>query len=465
VESNPKIVSISRKYYDITFTSVKLIHDRYYEDEIDNLNFHQNIPRSLVLVKKEDELIKYFYGLRKFGSKEEKLMGSNIELKDSIDKKHPVILSIKQKHNGEAGFLAAIIIDEKFKFIFCSKNVPLVVESSSDLIHYTDPKLSTVLNIATIFFDIYNKLSFKDQEWINCILLEHTIPIEKIDRVFKHIAIEESGLYILLIRNTQTDLPVSDPEILNRFVSLGFKKSRDFSNLKIFEMIQIVYMSWDFLPQTADKPSKMDFEQILSLLEPIQNDDSPIQIYGEIINVLTSVWAYVSLNIELVRHPVITAQNILAISTGDYSIFELTEGTIINYYDCIKERYIMIKTKDILYYLLRSIREMVGKYRKIQYDNTQLTSKSFKNWKQYLPETWRIDDFKELVQNYMQSSLFSDFMKSLKEKEMLDAPDFYNRVKLYSENPIDMCYKPTIIGTVESELENLTTVLNKAFSY
>ena len=406
-----------------------------------------------------ETLIKIFYGLRKFGSKDEKLMGSNIELKDSITKKHPVLISIKQKHNGEAGWFSAMLINDEIKYVFCSKTVPLVIANRSELDNYTDNGLKTVKEIATIFFDIFDRLSSEDKEWINSILLEYTIPIEKIDRVFKHIAVEESGLYILLIRNTETDLPLDNLEILNKFVSLGFKKSRNFSNLEIFEMIYLVYMNLDELPKTSDKPSKIEFEEILTFLEPIEYIDSPIQCSGDIITIFNNVWAYVSLMIEIVRNLSMSAHEILTIATGDYSRFTLTEGYSINIFDHIKKRYIMIKTKDVSYYILRSIREIVSKYRHTPYDNIQLSSASFSNWKQYLPESWKIDDFIELIQNYMRSSLFSDYMKSLKEKTMLDAPDFYNQVKLYSENPIDVSYKATIIGTIESELPDIIKLL------
>lgn len=430
------------------FVPWKVTDDSKYESKTHGQWLLDNVPRSLVTVHGlngsglDGEFIRAIYGLKKFGSVDEIHMGSNIRISKLIESGCPIKISVHQKHNGEAATITGFVgLDQIFYYVIMSKSVPAVVKSREELEQLDPFRFKTCKEIGTQLFDLIDKLDVESKSALQLILEEWIFPIEKIDRVFKHIACEEPGLYILGMRNVHTLKLVSEPSFLSRMESFGFKTAKAYTDQEIKTKVTQVWESLELLPNTPDKPTAQMFE---NYLEPKN---------------FLKVWSYVSLVYEQIACKDIGALDILAIGSGSGSKkFSLIEGTIISVSDPVSGELYMIKDKDLLYYLLRSVRTIIEHRKNI----VELSSKSMKHWVQYLTPVWASawDEFCQIILAYTRTY---DFVKDLESNQSkssnggIDAPDFFAGVESwYSSNPVIVnspSHNPIVIITTELEVE------------
>ncbi len=432
------------------FIPWKITDDSKYESKTHAEWLLDNVPRSLVTIHGLDgNFIRAIYGLKKFGSVDETHMGSNIRISELIDS-GSIKISVHQKHNGEAATITGFVTpDSSFYYVIMSKSVPAVVKSREELDKLDSLRFKTCKEIGTQLFDLIDKLDETNKSNFQSILQNWIFPIEKIDRTFKHIACEEPGLYILGLRNVQTlKLDYGNTFITNQMQSFGFKLAKAYSDEEIDLKVTQVFASLDLLPNTPDKPTVSMFEN-----------------YLEVKNFL-KVWSYVSLVYEQIACQDISALDILAIGSGSKEKFSLIEGTIISVYDMASQELYMIKDKDLLYYLLRSVRTIIEHRKNI----TELTSRSMKHWIQYLTPKWASawDEFTQIIMAYTQTY---DFIKAVESNQNsgIDAPDFFAGVlSWYKLNPeiTKSPHNPIVIITTELEVGLVTHLItNPAFVF
>lgn len=430
------------------FVPWKIVDDSLYTSS-NALWFEENLPRSLVSVHHADtlELKRLAYGLNKFGSIDESSMGSNIQINQLINLDIPVEFSVSQKHNGEAATIWGIDLDGEFYYVIMSKSVPAVVKTRAELDEfYQSTRFKTCREIGIQFFDLVDSMSKSDIKSLQCILLDHIFPIEKVDRKFKHIACEPPGLYILSVRNSHNLNILNAQEskiVLDKMIVWGFFESKKFTQEEILRRIQTVKTVYESLPYTPDKPS----------LKAFDSWNTPANFL--------KVWSYVSLIYEQVVCPEISYQEILSIGAGiPHEKFNLTEGTIITVRTprFINKVY-MVKDKDLLYYLLRGIRTVIESYKTRPYRGASINSKSLKHWVNYLTPVWRSawDDFVSKIEKYMCASNSIQTLKDNYEKSAtggIDAPDFFAGVlKWLQEEKFETNFRPILILTTELEVE------------
>jgi len=448
------------------FISWKISNDTLYTSE-NALWFSENLPRSLVSVHKSDslELVSLFYGLDKFGSVDEKKMGSNICIQRLIDTNHPVNIKVKQKHNGEAATICGIVLNGQFYYVIMSKSVPAVVQSREQLDLLESVRFRTCKEIGTQFFDLIDQISEEDLLELKNLMLEYIFPIEKIDRDFKHIACENPGLYILGVRQSYSlNLLINSDFILEKMEKWGFLRAKEFDSEEISHRIQTVKEKLDLLPVTFDKPSVEEFEA-----------------WAEPKNFLR-VWSYVSLVYEQVVCPEITCEQILSIASGiKLDKLNLTEGTIISIevllpsedlFALIGEVH-MVKCKDLLYYLLRAVRTVVQAYKTKPYSGEPIRSGSLGHWANYLTPAWAKAwaDFVGVITKYMSTPNCIQAIRQICENSStggIDAPDFFSSASKWFElERSGFNFKPILIVTTELEagkVRPLITSENYEFS-
>ncbi len=446
------------------FIPWKVTDDSKYESKSHAEWLLDNVPRSLVTIHGPDgSFIRAIYGLKKFGSVDETHMGSNIRISKLIESasNNPstIKISVHQKHNGEAATITGFVSQDPslnpiFYYVIMSKSVPAVVRSREELEQLDSLRFRTCKEIGTQLFDLIDQLDSQAKSTLQLILQDWIFPIEKIDRVFKHIACEEPGLYILGLRNAHTlKLDFNNhSNILAQMESFGFKLAKAYTDQEIKLKISQVRESLDLLPPTPDKPTVQMFE---NYLEPKN---------------FLKVWSYVSLVYEQIACKDISAIDIFAIGSGSKEKFSLIEGTIISVYDTVSQELYMIKDKDLLYYLLRSVRTIVEHRKNI----TELSSKSMKHWVQYLTPGWASawDQFVQIIMAYTQTY---DFIKSLESNYSrsgnggIDAPDFFAGVLTWFQSNPDItksAHNPIVIITSELEVEFIRhLVTNPAFVF
>ncbi len=441
---------------EFKFVPWKVTDDLKYESKTHGEWLLDNVPRSLVTIHgSANEFIRAIYGLKKFGSVDEEHMGSNIRISKLIESADlsTIKISVHQKHNGEAATITGFITpDLTFYYVIMSKSVPAVVKSREELEQLDSLRFKTCKEIGTQLFDLIDQLDEWKKINLRLLLEEWIFPIEKIDRTFKHIACEEPGLYILGIRNSKTLKLETNDSILTQMQSFGFKIAKAYTDQEIKFKVTQVFESLDLLPNTPDKPTVQMFE---NYLEPKN---------------FLKVWSYVSLVYEQIACKDINAVDILAIGSGSKEKFSLIEGTIISIYDTVSSELYMIKDKDLLYYLLRSVRTIIEHRKNI----SELSSRSMKHWIQYLTPNWASawDELTKIIMAYTQTH---DFIKSLESNQSksgnggIDAPDFFAGVlNWFQSNPdiTKLSHKPIVIITTEPEISLVThLVTNPAFVF
>jgi len=448
------------------FISWKISNDSLYTSE-NALWFSDNLPRSLVSVHKSDslEFVRLFYGLDKFGSVDEKKMGSNIRIKELIDTSVPVKISVSQKHNGEAATICGIVLNGQFYYVIMSKSVPAVVQSREQLDSLESVRFRTCKEIGTQLFDLIDQMSEEDLLDLKSLLLEYIFPIEKIDREFKHIACEQPGLYILGVRQSSSlKLVINSDYILVKMEKWGFFRAKEFDSEEISYRIQTVREKLDFLPVTSDRPSVEEFE---AFAEP---------------NNFLRVWSYVSLVYEQVVCPEITCEQILSIASGlKLDEFNLTEGSIMSIevllpsedlFDLIGDVH-KVKCKDLLYYLLRGVRTVVQAYKAKPYSGEPIRSGSLGHWANYLTPEWAKAwaDFVGVITKYMSTPNSIQTIREICANSStggIDAPDFFSSASKWFElEKSGFNFKPILIVTTELEagkVRPLITSENYEFS-
>lgn len=413
---------------------VVVTNELHYEDPnplIATLLF-ELVPRTLCFVSFDKTVIKV-YGLKKFGSWDQQMLGSSISIKNSLES-NPII-NITQKHNGEAAVITGFFINEINWFLIMSKTVPIIVRIKEDLdsSELAEIKYSTAKEIARQFFKKYDALTPEFKLNLNTILNQYILSIEKIDETFKHIAKEEPGLVILTIKNKESNHILSldeSKDIREQLTLYGFRDSEKYSTSKIALMINKVIQEFSNLPFTDDKPT-------------IENMQFAFDDFGRTNpELFIKVWAYVSLVHVLTMcndpDPITLLKSVSGIET---ELQTITEGTIV---DIANNK---IKTKDVLYYLFRGIRTCISKL-KDGYNNEPLVSKSLQNWAKYLPIKWRKtwDKVLQIVTNYLNTY---DFLEFIKKPGMVDAVDFFHNVLQYELKPKKE-FNPILISIQES---------------
>lgn len=438
------------------FIPWKITDDSLYDSSNKDLTewLLDNVPRSLVTIHdlNSGNFIRAIYGLKKFGSVDESTMGSNIRIAKLLDTGIPVSIKVHQKHNGEAGFLSGFEAIDGFYYIVASKSVPAVIKSREELDLLDPYRFKTCKQIGTQLFDLIDKMDLKAIKELQTILSSHILPIEKIDREFKHIACEPPGLYILGVRDGFSLRLLTDPEpIVSQMVVWGFFQAKKFTDDEIAQRVQTVKESLGVLPTTSDKPTLDQFDK-----------------YMEPKNFL-KIWSYVSLVYEQVICPQITWEEILSIGSGQPQIctnFNLIEGTIISVQDLTSGEIYMIKDKDLLYYLLRGVRTIVESYKTRPYTGKPIRSRSLDHWFKYLSIPWAQawKEFIGIVQKYMGTYDCVQAIKSNCAKHGMggiDAPDFFSSLSVWlKSNPKTSNFRPIFIISTEVEacdLKDLTT--------
>jgi len=443
------------------FVSWKISNDSLYTSE-NALWFLENLPRSLVSVHKSEslELVSLFYGLNKFGSVDDKQMGSNICIQRLIDTNCPVNIKVKQKHNGEAATICGIVLNRKFYYVIMSKSVPAVVQSREQLDLLESIRFRTCKEIGSQFFDLIDKISEEDLLDLKDLLIKYIFPIEKIDRDFKHIACEKPGLYILGVRQSSSlNLLINPDFVLKKMEKWGFLRAKEFDSEEISHRIQTVREKLDLLPVTFDKPSVEEFEA-----------------WAEPKNFLR-VWSYVSLVYEQVLCPEITCEEILSIASGiKLDNLNLTEGTIMSLevllpsedlFALIGEVY-MVKCKDLLYYLLRGVRTFVQAYKTKSYSGELIRSRSLGHWENYLTQEWKKawTEFIGIITKYIGTPNCIQTIREICEKSStggIDAPDFFSSASKWFElEKSGFNFKPILIVTTELEAGKVRPLITSA---
>lgn len=457
--------------------AVKLIKDQNYEnptvtDAFGNtlgVKLCKEVPRSLSFIFVEDKLVRMIYGMHKFGSIDEKKLGSNIQLEYAIKKGDIFMIRPVKKANGEAGGLSAIMIDAVIYYIVSSKNVQVCVQSVEELANYkTDQKYTKVFEIATRFFDLVKQLAPEQISDLDQILLNHTIALEHVGE-FHHIVIEDKGLIILQVRDLQNSV-VQTPELLGKLVHLGFQAVHEETNGNIIYMVQTVQASLSSLPDTTDKPSRDKFDQVIALIQD-QASNQEIRATGEIINIFRQVLAYCSLVQQQTKFPHYSAEQLLALGAGYYErTFPLKEGFVINFYDITDGIMYKNKTKDCLYYLFRALREIFQNiFKGYQFG---VASKTLSHWMGYLGP-WRKSfiKFLDIVKEFANDeAALQDFKSALAQgaNQMIDSIKLFRAIQnYYWENtgkPRKKSFLPNIIFCTgyESSLEVQSDKAEKA---
>ena len=428
----------------VSLCPVKVASDGYYEGK-DAKWCLQYVPRSLTFILDKNSVpIRVIYGLRKFGSLEETKMGSNITINEWIRTNVKLSISVAQKHNGEAATISAQLVDGVIYFLVLSKSVPVLVRNRRDVDLLDGNRFATCKEIAGLLFDIVEKLSENELCELQKILLDNTFAIEKIDKVFKHIACEEAGLYVLVVRDNQTDCVIQDNRIIGKMKGFGFKESVKYTDANLGLEHSLVKNCLAALPQ-YQQPSIEQF-----------NSSNPKDLMDTL--------SYTALVSDMVKCPAITAVELLELACGlKHPIVTLIEGTILNVRREDTGELLMIKTKGLIYYLIRAVRTQVERYCNKSYDGKKLHSNSMNHWVLYMTPSWRQawDELLCITESYLASFKFKEQLSLCCAQGHLDSPEFFKLVMQYHKTP-SAAHKPILVVTTETQnKEGLNEIFEK----